>query len=102
MGAQSEITADHEPYHVHRGEVGREERIHRAAGGQFSLIRILLGLSFAMKYGNGGWGGIRTPGAFRHTRFPGVHNRPLCHPSVKATSTVAVVYNRSICIRFGA
>jgi hypothetical protein len=28
-----------------------------------------------------GWGGIRTPGAFRHTRFPGVHNRPLCHPS---------------------
>src|SRR5438045_3711910 len=30
---------------------------------------------------NRGWGGIRTPGAFRHTRFPGVHNRPLCHPS---------------------
>ncbi len=30
----------------------------------------------------GGWGGIRTPGAFRHTRFPGVHNQPLCHPSV--------------------
>src|SRR5437588_12649116 len=29
----------------------------------------------------GGWGGIRTLGAFRHTRFPGVHNRPLCHPS---------------------
>ena len=29
----------------------------------------------------GGWGGIRTPGAFRHTRFPGVHNQPLCHPS---------------------
>src|SRR6266699_2208838 len=29
----------------------------------------------------GGWAGIRTPGAFRHTRFPGVHNRPLCHPS---------------------
>ena len=28
-----------------------------------------------------GWGGIRTPGAFRHTRFPGVHNQPLCHPS---------------------
>ena len=37
--------------------------------------------SEVMKYGNGGWGGIRTPGAFRHTRFPGVHNRPLCHPS---------------------
>jgi hypothetical protein len=30
---------------------------------------------------DGGWGGIRTPGALRHTRFPGVHNRPLCHPS---------------------
>src|SRR5262249_55201519 len=28
-----------------------------------------------------GWGGIRTPDAFRHTRFPGVHNQPLCHPS---------------------
>ena len=28
-----------------------------------------------------GWGGIRTPGAFQHTRFPGVHNQPLCHPS---------------------
>src|SRR5438477_11353095 len=28
-----------------------------------------------------GWEGIRTPGALRHTRFPGVHNRPLCHPS---------------------
>src|SRR5205814_10509176 len=28
-----------------------------------------------------GWGGIRTLGAFQHTRFPGVHNRPLCHPS---------------------
>src|SRR6266446_424647 len=30
---------------------------------------------------SGGWGGIRTPGAFQHTRFPGVHNQPLCHPS---------------------
>ena len=30
----------------------------------------------------GGWAGIRTPGAFQHTRFPGVHNRPLCHPSL--------------------
>ena len=28
-----------------------------------------------------GWGGIRTPGAFQHTRSPGVHNQPLCHPS---------------------
>ena len=26
-------------------------------------------------------GGVSNPGAFRHTRFPGVHNRPLCHPS---------------------
>jgi hypothetical protein len=33
-------------------------------------------------YEGSGWAGIRTPGAFRHTRFPGVHNRPLCHPSV--------------------
>ena len=32
-------------------------------------------------YEGNGWGGIRTPGAFRHTRFPSVHNRPLCHPS---------------------
>jgi hypothetical protein len=30
-----------------------------------------------------GWEGIRTPGALRHTRFPGVHNRPLCHPSFR-------------------
>jgi hypothetical protein len=30
---------------------------------------------------NRGWGGIRTPGAVRHTRSPGVHNQPLCHPS---------------------
>jgi hypothetical protein len=28
-----------------------------------------------------GQGGIRTPGTFRYTRFPGVHNRPLCHLS---------------------
>ena len=33
-------------------------------------------------YSGGGWEGIRTPGALRHTRFPGVHNRPLCHPSI--------------------
>jgi hypothetical protein len=32
-------------------------------------------------YEGNGWGGIRTPDAFRHTRFPGVHNQPLCHPS---------------------
>ena len=32
-------------------------------------------------YEANGWGGIRTPGAFQHTRFPGVHNQPLCHPS---------------------
>src|SRR5436305_13576556 len=36
---------------------------------------------------SGGWAGIRTPGAFRHTRFPGVHNRPLCHPSIGSTIT---------------
>ena len=36
-------------------------------------------------YDVSGWGGIRTPGAFRHTRFPGVHNQPLCHPSMKET-----------------
>ena len=35
-----------------------------------------------------GWAGIRTPGAFRHTRFPGVHNRPLCHPSQKSAVKV--------------
>jgi hypothetical protein len=28
-----------------------------------------------------GWGGIRTLGTFRYTRFPGVPNRPLWHPS---------------------
>gem|GEM_PF-4486487 len=28
-----------------------------------------------------GWAGIRTLGTFRHTRFPGVRIRPLCHPS---------------------
>src|SRR5262245_26456375 len=33
------------------------------------------------EYEGNGWGGIRTPGTFRYTRFPGVHNRPLCHPS---------------------
>jgi hypothetical protein len=29
----------------------------------------------------GGWGGIRTLGTFRYTRFPGVPDRPLWHPS---------------------
>ena len=43
--------------------------------------RVLPILRSASAKQDGGWGGIRTPGAFRHTRFPGVHNRPLCHPS---------------------
>ena len=30
-----------------------------------------------------GWGGIRTRGTFRYTRFPGVPNRPLWHPSCR-------------------
>src|SRR5216117_3131345 len=34
-----------------------------------------------LSHDGNGWGGIRTPGAFRHTRSPGVHNQPLCHPS---------------------
>src|ERR1051326_8655826 len=38
---------------------------------------------------NYGWGGIRTPGAFRHTRFPGVHNQPLCHPSRSSDIVIA-------------
>jgi hypothetical protein len=46
-----------------------------------------------------GWGGIRTPGAFRHTRFPGVHNRPLCHPSSRASPTVVVICDSRICFR---
>ena len=48
-------------------------------------------------YDGNGWGGIRTPGAFRHTRFPGVHNQPLCHPSnlfvfvlIIETSTITI------------
>jgi hypothetical protein len=32
----------------------------------------------------GGWGGIRTRGTFRYTRFPGVPNRPLWHPSCRS------------------
>ena len=39
----------------------------------------------------GRMGGIRTPGAFRHTRFPGVHNQPLCHPSRKLDIVIANV-----------
>jgi hypothetical protein len=38
-----------------------------------------------------GWGGIRTPGALRHTRFPGVHNRPLCHPSERIFDFVRIL-----------
>ena len=45
---------------------------------------------------NGGWGGIRTPGAFRHTRFPGVHNRPLCHPSGRATLCIVIVRSKIV------
>jgi hypothetical protein len=40
-------------------------------------------------YEGNGWGGIRTPGAFRHTRFPGVHNQPLCHPSIWSNILIA-------------
>jgi hypothetical protein len=40
----------------------------------------------ARLYEGNGWGGIRTPGAFRHTRSPGVHNQPLCHPSIDLMS----------------
>ena len=29
-----------------------------------------------------GWGGFEPPVPFGYTRFPGVHNRPLCHPSI--------------------
>ena len=39
-----------------------------------------------------GWEGIRTPGALRHTRFPGVHNRPLCHPSFRIL--LVIVFDR--------
>gem|GEM_PF-5905196 len=39
----------------------------------------------------GGWGGIRTPGAFRHTRSPGVHNQPLCHPSTLDLALFTVI-----------
>jgi hypothetical protein len=53
----------------------------------------------SLDYEGNGWGGIRTPGAFRHTRFPGVHNRPLCHPSCTASSIVVSVQDRRICIR---
>ncbi len=35
-------------------------------------------------YRYGGWGGIRTRGTFRYTRFPGVPNRPLWHPSCRS------------------
>ena len=38
-----------------------------------------------------GWEGIRTPGALRHTRFPGVHNRPLCHPSFRILLAIVIV-----------
>src|SRR6202023_828315 len=35
-----------------------------------------------------GWGGIRTRGTFRYTRFPGVPNRPLWDPSSKQTGSL--------------
>src|SRR3954451_1997773 len=41
-----------------------------------------------------GWEGIRTPGALRHTRFPGVHNRPLCHPSFDRQSWTTATETR--------
>jgi hypothetical protein len=54
-------------------EEDREEKICYA--------NMLCKMGFRSVYEGNGWGGIRTPGAFRHTRFPGVHNQPLCHPS---------------------
>gem|GEM_PF-4590376 len=40
---------------------------------------------------DGGWGGIRTLGTLRYTRFPGVPNRPLWHPSEnEPTSLVSI------------
>src|SRR5207249_7311215 len=47
----------------------------------------------------GGWGGIRTPGAFRHTRSPGVHNQPLCHPSKRWIDnlTISILSPRMTC-----
>src|ERR1043166_2644771 len=56
------------------------------------MRRSILMPIYLRKSRNGGWAGIRTPGAFRHTRFPGVHNRPLCHPSLTPT-----IYARVCC-----
>ena len=55
------------------------DRFLRESGGLLSRKFLRL-LPNALQKENG-WGGIRTPGALRHTRFPGVHNQPLCHPS---------------------
>ncbi len=40
-----------------------------------------------------GWGGIRTRGTLRYTRFPGVPNRPLWHPSKRASRHDAAEYS---------
>ena len=44
------------------------------------LRQRLLKINFA-KFTNGGGGGIRTPGASRHSGFQDRRDRPLCHPS---------------------
>lgn len=72
---------------------------HRSNGVRISVTRInRSGRWRATKSQSkpGGWGGIRTPGTLRYTRFPGVHNRPLCHPSKRSTATVAAVSDRRI------
>jgi hypothetical protein len=46
-------------------------------------VPTLLSRLFPSTYEYTGWGGIRTRGTLRYTRFPGVPDRPLWHPSKK-------------------
>ena len=50
--------------------------------------RICYGRITICSQDTGGWGGIRTPDTFRYTRFPGVRNRPLCHPSMSGRKLI--------------
>src|SRR5947199_7075005 len=66
----------------------------RANTGSFVMPECYANRVSACSHEENGWEGIRTPGALRHTRFPGVHNRPLCHPSLELRSWTAATETR--------
>ncbi len=91
------------PLNVGHGKSFTRGRVHQRSGGPLELCQdashqidiqclgktgaksLLITLnSFLRKKLNGGEGGIRTPGALRHSAFRVRRDRPLCHLSVGA------------------